>query len=59
MDVCQAALVEDFGHELRLSTSSPRGKVVARANGSGNPTPTSVLQLEEAISELPSSSRKW
>ena len=59
VDDCQAALIGDFGPELRLPTSSPHGKAVARANGSGKPTPTSVLQLEEAISELPSSSLRW
>jgi hypothetical protein len=64
VDRCHAMLEEVFGCELRCCAASPRGKAASGgrdAHGAkgGNPTPTSVLQLEEALSQLPSSSLGW
>ena len=61
---CKESLMEDMGQGLRSLTASPSreaacGKAGHAPDGS-NPTPTSVLQLEDAlIGPLPSLRDSW
>lgn len=57
---CQEALAEDFIGDRESSPSSPYRDELFEKGGASNPTPTSVLQLEEALSgELTANRERW
>ena len=61
---CKESLMEDMGQGLRSLTASPSREAVSGKAGhapdGSNPTPTSVLQLEDAlIGPLPSLRDSW
>lgn len=60
VEECQGALAEDFIGDRESSPSSPYRDELFEKGGASNPTPTSVLQLEEALSgDLSAHRERW
>ncbi|CAL8462950.1 g2484 [Coccomyxa elongata] len=60
VEECRGSLTDDFIGDRESSPSSPYRDELFEKGGASNPTPTSVLQLEEALSgELPPRRERW